>query len=259
MTAGIYQIKNVLNGHCYIGQSTNLESRKRDHFRRLKNNKHGNGHLQNAYKKYGKENFILTTLLYCEPFELTRYEQKLVDILNPKYNICRECVDSCKGIKHSEEAIRKTALANMGLKKSEETRHKISLAFIGNTYALGNTNWVGKHHSEESKLKMSLVRIGNTNGLGNTNMLGKHHSEEARHKMSLAQTGHKVSEEARHKMSLAKKGKKLTEEHKHKLSLARIGKTPAKGLKHTEESKLKMSLAQKARQERERLQRQGGG
>ncbi|QDX94739.1 hypothetical protein EEL30_22110 [Brevibacillus laterosporus] len=59
---GIYIIKNILNHHVYIGQSVNIHQRFREHKSRLRNNKHGNGRLQNAWNKYGEEKFIFKVL-----------------------------------------------------------------------------------------------------------------------------------------------------------------------------------------------------
>lgn len=59
---GIYSIKNLKNNKVYIGSSNNIEKRIKDHFRNLKNNKHSNQYLQNAYNKYKRENFIVEIL-----------------------------------------------------------------------------------------------------------------------------------------------------------------------------------------------------
>ena len=55
--SGIYVIVSRIDGKLYIGQSTRLSHRIADHFRRLRNNKHQNRHLQYAYNLYGKDNF----------------------------------------------------------------------------------------------------------------------------------------------------------------------------------------------------------
>jgi group I intron endonuclease len=96
---GIYKIENILNGECYIGQSTDLYSRISHHLRKLETNKNKHPFLQDAYNKYGKKNFISKVILYCEKFELSYYEQKLIDLWNPAYNICKQCVNSRLGVK----------------------------------------------------------------------------------------------------------------------------------------------------------------
>jgi group I intron endonuclease len=54
---GIYSIKNKINGKIYIGQSRNIEHRKKQHRTELKCNVHRNTYLQHAYNKYGADNF----------------------------------------------------------------------------------------------------------------------------------------------------------------------------------------------------------
>ena len=57
MTSGVYQIKNVVNKHCYVGSSVNIDIRWSVHKHLLKNNKHYNQYLQNAWNKYKQDNF----------------------------------------------------------------------------------------------------------------------------------------------------------------------------------------------------------
>ena len=60
--AGVYQIRNLVNGKIYVGSSVNLKQRKANHFSKLKKQTHDNAHLQAAYNKYGKENFIFEVI-----------------------------------------------------------------------------------------------------------------------------------------------------------------------------------------------------
>jgi group I intron endonuclease len=112
-----------VNNKVYIGQAVDLAQRKRQHFSLLGLNKHDSGHLQNAYNKYGKDNFVFSVILYCEPFELTRYEQALVDITSNIYNIRKLCVDSNRGIKYSEEVRLKNVERQLGEKSPMFGKH----------------------------------------------------------------------------------------------------------------------------------------
>ena len=56
--AGIYLIRNVKNNTCYIGQSTDYNSRWRHHRHLLRSNMHKNPDLQADYNEYGEEAFI---------------------------------------------------------------------------------------------------------------------------------------------------------------------------------------------------------
>ena len=84
---GIYIITNIFNGNRYIGSSLNLYDRLHSHLSLLTNDKHTNSHLQNAWNKYGKENFIFGILKYSKDEEVLNDEQLFIDIINPEYNI----------------------------------------------------------------------------------------------------------------------------------------------------------------------------
>ena len=59
--AGIYIIKNNLNGKCYIGQSIKIRSRIKDHMRNAKNGKLDLP-IYRAINKYGFHNFTIDIL-----------------------------------------------------------------------------------------------------------------------------------------------------------------------------------------------------
>ena len=75
---GVYKILNLSDRKRYYGGGI-LKARKLYHFNLLRINKHDNSNLQKAYNLSEEENFKFIVLLYCEPFELTRYEQFFVD------------------------------------------------------------------------------------------------------------------------------------------------------------------------------------
>ena len=159
LNCGVYQIRNIATGLCLAGQSMRLKQRPGEHWRKLKNNKHRNRYLQRSYNKRGREFFVFEILLYCEDFELTRYEQFFVDKyvkLNIAYNICKECVDSNKGVKRSEETKEKISFAAHNI--SDETRERLCEANRGKN----NPNY-GKHHSLETLEKMSEKQKGKNN------------------------------------------------------------------------------------------------
>lgn len=55
---GIYKIVNLANGKVYIGQTgQNFQRRYWHHQWKLRNNSHDNKYLQNAWNKYGEDNF----------------------------------------------------------------------------------------------------------------------------------------------------------------------------------------------------------
>jgi group I intron endonuclease len=74
-SSGIYQIRNIVNNHIYIGSAKNFKTRWNTHLCNLRKGKHHSSHLQKAFRKYGEENFIFEILITCHPDTLLWYEQ----------------------------------------------------------------------------------------------------------------------------------------------------------------------------------------
>lgn len=105
MKAHIYRIRNRINNHSYIGSTFQLKTRRNRHFYELKKESHHSIHLQNAYNKYGQENFIfeiMEELLDTTVEDTLLREQYYFDTLNPEYNICKTA-GSCIGVKRSNQ------------------------------------------------------------------------------------------------------------------------------------------------------------
>lgn len=91
---GVYKIINVLNSKFYIGSSKDIQNRWCQHKNLLNNGVHGNAHLQNAWDKYGSENFKFEIIEECAPAIQFEREQFYLNTLNPfdgnGYNIVRQ-------------------------------------------------------------------------------------------------------------------------------------------------------------------------
>lgn len=126
--SGIYTITNLLDNKIYVGYATNFRKRKGDHFANLNSNKHKNIHLQRAYNKYGKSNFICELIEECEVEYLTsleNYWSNLLDSHNPErgYNIRPTGIDIL--VSHSQETRNKISKSHLGKTKSKEHINKI--------------------------------------------------------------------------------------------------------------------------------------
>jgi predicted GIY-YIG superfamily endonuclease len=90
--SGIYCIINIKNNKRYVGSSRNVSSRLWCHRSELRNNKHDNQHLQNAWNKYGEQMFDYYILEKCEESKLQEREQYYITSLNPEYNIIKDII-----------------------------------------------------------------------------------------------------------------------------------------------------------------------
>ena len=114
--SGIYKIVNKVTKQCYVGQSQRCKKRIKEHFRLLRWNKHTNPHLQNAYNKYGAENFYGDIEIECDDLnELDRLEECFLQgdayFDEPTvYNIADFAKAPMRGKTHSEEVREKIRL-----------------------------------------------------------------------------------------------------------------------------------------------------
>jgi group I intron endonuclease len=87
----VYQIKNLLNNKLYVGSTcTSFWRRFYSHYCKLTSNKHHSVHLQNAWNKYGAENFQFQIIEECVKDKNTvlNREQFYIDNFKPEYNEC---------------------------------------------------------------------------------------------------------------------------------------------------------------------------
>lgn len=136
---GIYAIKNKINNKVYIGQtSENFQRRYWHHCWKLKQNKHDNCYLQNAFNKYGDENFEFE-IIECvtDKSKLNNLEIKYIATYKQD-NLCYNMLLGGDG--------------RRGFKMSESTKKKIA--------EKNKINLLGKTHSKKTKIKMSQTRTG---------------------------------------------------------------------------------------------------
>ena len=105
---GIYKIENKINNFIYIGQSNDIERRWKEHIYELNNNKHNNFHLQNAWNKYGCDNFKFEKIDECNIQELNEKEMFWIsyyksNIRGYGYNVSAGGNSFFKGMSHSDD------------------------------------------------------------------------------------------------------------------------------------------------------------
>ena len=200
MASGIYKITNKINGKVYVGSAVNFNNRWKEHLRELRKEKHHSSALQNAWNKYGEDNFEFSIIEECERTRkvLLGREQYWMDTLDSVakgYNIAKTA-GSQLGMKMSPEAIAARVEKNTGKKRTPETR-----ALMSEVQSNRSPEWcanIAKAH------------------------IGKKHSEATRKKISEATTGRKLSEDHIEKL----RGKKHTQETKEHLSEIMKARSP---------------------------------
>jgi len=80
MNIGIYKIINTVNDKYYVGSSTNIERRWREHIKLLNHNRHHNEHLQHAWNKYGHDSFRFVIIQNTSNSLVKITEQKYLNI-----------------------------------------------------------------------------------------------------------------------------------------------------------------------------------
>ena len=155
--SGIYKLKTSINNKIYIGSSSNLYKRLSFHFEKLRKNCHQNIKLQNHINKYGIDCLTFEIVELCDVTELEKREQYYLDFFNAVksgFNIALE-VSSSRGIKQSDETIKKRSNSLKGRKLSENHKNKISVANQGKV-----SSRKGATLSMETKKKISEAHRG---------------------------------------------------------------------------------------------------
>lgn len=144
---GIYQIRNIVNNHIYVGSSKNLFLRYKSHFGDLKRNKHENPYLQYAYNKHGKDSFVFEILEYCEQENRFKNEQYWIDKFYGQgcYNINKDAINppNARGRKRifTEQQRKKLSLSQKKrFEENPELRKQMSLARIGKRMGAEHVN-----------------------------------------------------------------------------------------------------------------------
>lgn len=171
----IYKIINIRNNKVYIGQTVNYENRFKDHFYRLSRGIHVNQKLQNAFNKYGSENFQMVKIDSANNKE--ELDKKEIEYIKKYNSNNRDCGYNLNS-------------GGANGKLSLETKMKLSRAFSGSKnpmYGLKGKNHPahGYKHSKESKEKIS----GENNYQFIHNLDGKKLLEQFQHGISLKHLG----------------------------------------------------------------------
>lgn len=173
----IYLTTNLVNGKKYVGR----------HKSNVKDNSYfGSGSiLKEAIKKYGKSNFTVDILEWCNSREeLYEKEKFWIEKLNAVedsnfYNIDNGGSGPQNVPPEVRQRLREAFCGEKNPAKRPEVREKIRQSKLGSKNAM-----YGTHQSDSVIEKLRLANLGSNN-----HMYGKHHSEESKKKMRSAKLG----------------------------------------------------------------------
>lgn len=142
MKSGVYSIYNKTENKYYIGSSVrDVDFRLRDHISALNLNKHRNSYLQNAWNKYGQDDFVLEVLEYHLKEYCISMEQYWMNLLNTTNRSCGYNLAPVAG-------------NSLGQKRTPEQCLNISKAVKGKRVGKLNPNY-GKTWSKETREKIA--------------------------------------------------------------------------------------------------------
>lgn len=207
MKSGIYIITCLINNKVYIGRAKNWKNRIGQHKKDLESKRHPNYHLQNAYNKYGKENFNFELLeeYLNEEFILPSMENYWCNILqahNPKFGYNIAPTNPYAKVNPSKETREKISKANIGKKRTEEQNKIMS------------EKRKGKKLSEQHKINLGKSLKGKTKG----RKISKEHFD----KLQLGNKNRIISEELRKKYSEGVKNRLTFKEDMEKLHKTKL-------------------------------------
>ncbi len=180
----IYAYENKINGKIYIGQTLNLINRNRSHCNKTM-------HIDNAIKKYGRNNFDLWTIKMVDTIDEANQEEifwiaemknqlgnnMVYNKSNGGYGIGMHSEENKSKMRQPKSKEHKTKLseANKGKKLTEDHKKKISIVRIGKKFSIESkqkmsNSHIGKTKSEETKAKMSEAKRKMYSEKRNTNV-----------------------------------------------------------------------------------------
>lgn len=193
---GIYTITNLRSHNIYIGSAIKFSNRWQLHRRQLNRGTHHSKYLQRAWSKYGADAFEFAPILICAKEHLFFFEQRVINILNPSYNVC-QVVNSQLGLKRSDETRAKLSASHVGHAVSQETRAKIIASRKGYKHSAATIAKIRAAHLGQKRSAEACANI-------RASICGRKHSAETRAKISAIVTGKKYSAEVRANMSAAR-------------------------------------------------------
>jgi group I intron endonuclease len=248
LQGGVYQIRCIANGKVYVGSAICFDQRWTNHRNQLRRGVHCSRYLQNAWNKYGENQFVFEVLELACAADLICAEQEHLDRIQPfgsnGYNTCR-LAGSQLGTKRTSESRKRMSAWQRGRKMSPERAAQWAAAALGfkrtpehkARIAIANSERVV---TEETRARMSAAK----KGIG----IGRKHTAETKAKIAAGNRRRSVSDETRAKMSAAQRGRLASLECRAKMSSSHLGRDISPedillAVRHVREGKTRVAVA----------------
>ena len=172
----VYCILNTETGRRYVGSTTRIRNRKRQHLSDLRKHKHPSKLMQDDYATFGEHSFVFFELEEVLTFsleELHAVEQRWINKYNPEYNTVMNVKKYFPTF--SAESREKSRQAKLGRKQSQEEKDKRAQSI--REFWARPENKGKKIISPEQKSHLSKINTGENNP-----NWGTHRSQETKEK-----------------------------------------------------------------------------
>src|SRR5574343_160750 len=230
--AGVYEIRNLMDGKTYIGSSSRcVQRRLATHRTSLNRGDHDNFKLQIAWLKCPREAFEFNLIEECPKEKCIEREQYWMNLLAPEYNIAKQACNTAHFTDMMKSMIRKRSL---GYSHTEKAKNAIRQAALNR----GKTpQWV-----------RNLMSDGHKKSNHKRPVRGPM-SAEQKLKISASKKGRVISREAIEIIRQKNTGKKSTPEFCEAMRKNAMGNQHCLGRLFSQEAKDRLSRSQKKRWE----------
>ena len=158
---GVYRIINLVNHKQYIGGTSDIRRRRRQHRYDLREGTHRNPRIQEDFDLYGENMFAFLVLeIVKDKSKLVETEQKWIDELQPEYNVNPKagyCVGEYVNNKSAHEKISET------IKRLHAEGRYAHIKGTKRNWKAGHPPNLGKKFSKETRAKISKATTGKNN------------------------------------------------------------------------------------------------
>ncbi len=179
---GVYLIRNTVNQKVYVGQSDDIERRRKEHRNELNTGRHINKHLLNAWHRYGSEAFSFEVVEHCDDNRWEREQYWITQL----------------GSHNPKQGYNKTFGGEKGKENfTPETIEKIR----AKAAYWKNRDFSPTHRANLGKSHLGSKRSATTKALMSSKSKGRRLSPEARAKIAASKRGKSFSTAGRLKNS----------------------------------------------------------